>query len=400
MRCKLCLTELPQGQMVCPICGLDNSNYYQEELKKQMEQEQQTMNSNNNQNMQTPSQTVQPTVSQASASVVMNQTNMGQSTISEQPTNSVIGTPQPVPPVTNVQPTGPQENVSVTMNQNNIGQSVISEQPTNSVIGTPQPVPPVTNVQPTVPQENVSVTMNQNSMGQNPIPEQSNNTINGAQVNIPSQIEPQEEIAASPIQQTAEQIPTPVSNTVPNSDIVTPIPELGGNTVTPQPMPSNTTGQTAVQQSDMIMPNNQAVTSSNATEHTPIQKQGKSMRFHYVFMFLTGFVTILSLIVAFLFQFNTQTMAPVVFSGITLFGLATRAKYGRILAMFQGITTAILGVLVIILGIFAAPLILLIAKYLSISFIPNTIICIIGIVILVFGICIFVYYKKRKELFH
>ena len=356
MRCKLCLTELPQGQMVCPICGLDNSNYYQEELKKQIEQEQQTMNSNNNQNMQTPSQTVQPTVSQASASVVMNQTNMGQSTISEQPTNSVIGTPQPVPPVTNVQPTGPQENVSVTMNQN--------------------------------------------SMGQNPIPEQSNNTINGAQVNIPSQIEPQEEIAASPIQQTAEQIPTPASNTVPNSDIVTPIPELGGNTVTPQPMPSNTTGQTPVQQSDMMMPNNQAVTSSNATEHTPIQKQGKSMKFHYVFMFLTGFVTILSLIVAFLFQFNTQTMAPVVFSGITLFGLATRAKYGRILAMFQGITTAILGVLVIILGIFAAPLILLIAKYLSISFIPNTIICIIGIVILVFGICIFVYYKKRKELFH
>ena len=34
MRCRLCLTELPQGQIVCPICGLDNSSYYQEEVKK------------------------------------------------------------------------------------------------------------------------------------------------------------------------------------------------------------------------------------------------------------------------------------------------------------------------------------------------------------------------------
>ena len=74
------------------------------------------------------------------------------------------------------------------------------------------------------------------------------------EITVADETEPQEEIAASPIQQTAEQIPTPVSNTVPNSDIVTPIPELGGNTVTPQPMPSNTTGQTPVQQSDMIMP--------------------------------------------------------------------------------------------------------------------------------------------------
>lgn len=347
MRCRLCLTELPQGQIVCPICGLDNSSYYQEEVKKEVENKETTPN--NIQNPQTPSVELkqEPTITHT----IPNQEQVNIPTNQSVVTNKVA---DPVQQETNML----KENVSVTMPGNH----------SNSITGqVNQPIMTETVAQ----EKNVTQTI--------PTPS----------------VEPQEQIAATPLQTNTETVSTPTTET----NIITPIPEM--NSAPSQPLPNTSSNQaTTIPAPNMIMPNNQSVTNSNTVEQAPIQKKTNSMLFHNVFMFLTGFSILISLITAFLFQFNTTTITPIVYSGIMLFGLFTRANYGRILAMIQSIMTTILGVIITIIEAFAAPLILGIVQSLNITFIPASIVCILGIAIFIYGICVFVYYKKRKGLFH
>ena len=324
MRCRLCLTELPQGQIVCPICGLDNSSYYQEELKKEAENKE--ISSNNNQNIQTQQEV--PAQEPIVADTIQN-----------------------------------QEQVNVETNQ-----SVV----TNHIA---EPIPTETNT--------VS-----------PITESVNQPVMTETVSNEKIQQPQEQIAATPIQTNTETIST---STV-GENVITPVPEI--NEPVSNPLPNTASNQTTTQAPNMMVPNNQSVTNPNVTEQEPIQKKTNSMIFHNVFMFLTGFSILILLITAFLFHFDSNTLVPVAYSGVMLFGLITRANYGRILAMIQGVMTAIAGIIVTIIGFFAAPLILGMVQLLDISFIPASIFCILGVIILIYGICIFVYYKKRKVLFH
>lgn len=335
MRCRLCLTELPQGQIVCPICGLDNSSYYQEEVKKEAENKETT--TNNIQNPQTPSVELkqEPTLTHT----IPNQEQVNIPTNQSVVTNKVA---EPVQQETNML----SNSITGQVNQPIMTETVAQEKNVTQTISTPS-------------------------------------------------VEPQEQIAATPLQTNTETVSTPTTET----NIITPIPEM--NAAPSQPLPNTSSNQaTTIPAPNMIMPNNQSVTNSNTVEQAPIQKKTNSMLFHNVFMFLTCFSILISLITAFLFQFNTTTITPIVYSGIMLFGLFTRANYGRILAMIQGIMTTILGVIITTIGAFAAPLILGIVQSLNITFIPASIVCILGIAIFIYGICVFVYYKKRKELFH
>lgn len=305
MRCKLCLMELPQGQMVCPTCGLDNSSYQHENIPQNTTNTQQNANLSSNQNLQetTTIHTVPP----------ISNIKIEQNTMREpQPLNQTID--QSVTTNINLASTGSYENPS----QEIINQTIQkSETPTNFT---------------------------------NPIISQ-NNT------------------------------PSVPKNNEPISQII---------------QPQNSEIQTVSQ-----MPNNQAVTKESVQISNNMNNMKKqSMIFHYIFMFLTGFSILISLLTAFLSHFNTSSMVPVAYSGVMLLGLILKANYGRILAMIQGVMTTIIGIIITIIGAFAAPLVLGIINLLNINFIPASIICIIGILIAIFGIFIFIYYKKRKALFH
>ncbi len=305
MRCKLCLMELPQGQMVCPTCGLDNSSYQHENIPQNTTNTQQNANLSSNQNLQetTTIHTVPP----------ISNIKIEQNTMREpQPLNQPID--QSVTTNINLASTGSYENPS----QEIINQTIQkSETPTNFT---------------------------------NPIISQNNTP------SVPKNNEP--------------------------------ISQIG--------QPQNSEIQTVSQ-----MPNNQAVTNESVqTSNNMNNMKKQSMIFHYIFMFLTGVSILISLLTAFLSHFNTSSMVPVAYSGVMLLGLILKANYGRILAMIQGVMTTIIGIIITIIGAFAAPLVLGIINLLNINFIPASIICIIGILIAIFGIFIFIYYKKRKALFH
>ena len=305
MRCKLCLMELPQGQMVCPTCGLDNSSYQHENIPQNTTNAQQNTNLSSNQNLQetTTVHTVPP----------ISNIKIEQNTMREpQPLNQPID--QSVTTNINLASTGSYENPS----QEIINQTIQkSETPTNFT---------------------------------NPIISQNNTP------SVPKNNEP--------------------------------ISQIG--------QPQNSEIQTVSQ-----MPNNQAVTKESVQISNNMNNMKKqSMIFHYIFMFLTGFSILISLLTAFLSHFNTSSMVPVAYSGVMLLGLILKTNYGRILAMIQGVMTTIIGIIITIVGAFAAPLVLGIINLLNINFIPASIICIIGILIAIFGIFIFIYYKKRKALFH
>ena len=305
MRCKLCLMELPQGQTVCPTCGLDNSSYQHENIPQNTTNTQQNANLSSNQNLQetTTIHTVPP----------ISNIKIEQNTMREpQPLNQPID--QSVTTNINLASTGSYENSS----QEIINQTIQkSETPTNFT---------------------------------NPIISQNNTP------SVPKNNEP--------------------------------ISQIG--------QPQNSEIQTVSQ-----MPNNQAVTKESVQISNNMNNMKKqSMIFHYIFMFLTGFSILISLLTAFLSHFNTSSMVPVAYSGVMLLGLILKANYGRILAMIQGVMTTIIGIIITIVGAFAAPLVLGIINLLNINFIPASIICIIGILIAIFGIFIFIYYKKRKALFH
>lgn len=312
MRCKLCLMELPQGQMVCPTCGLDNSSYQHENIPQNTTNAQQNTNLSSNQNTNIANQNLLETTTIHTVPPISN-IKIEQNTMREpQPLNQPID--QSVTTNINLASTGSYENSS----QEIINQTIQkSETPTNFT---------------------------------NPIISQ-NNT------------------------------PSVPKNNEPISQII---------------QPQNSEIQTVSQ-----MPNNQAVTKESVQISNNMNNMKKqSMIFHYIFMFLTGFSILISLLTAFLSHFNTSSMVPVAYSGVMLLGLILKANYGRILAMIQGVMTTIIGIIITIVGAFAAPLVLGIINLLNINFIPASIICIIGILIAIFGIFIFIYYKKRKALFH
>ena len=117
--------------------------------------------------------------------------------------------------------------------------------------------------------------------------------------------QPQEQIAATPIQTNTETISTPTVG----ENVITPVPEI--NEPVSNPLPNTASNQTTTQAPNMMVPNNQSVTNPNVTEQEPIQKKTNSMIFHNVFMFLTGFSILILLITAFLFHFDSNTLVPV-----------------------------------------------------------------------------------------
>ena len=261
MRCKLCLMELPQGQMVCPTCGLDNSSYQHENIPQNTTNAQQNTNLSSNQNTNIANQNLQETTTVHTVPPISN-IKIEQNTMREpQPLNQPID--QSVTTNINLASTGSYENPS----QEIINQTIQkSETPTNFT---------------------------------NPIISQ-NNT------------------------------PSVPKNNEPISQII---------------QPQNSEIQTVSQ-----MPNNQAVTKESVQISNNMNNMKKqSMIFHYIFMFLTGFSILISLLTAFLSHFNTSSMVPVAYSGVMLLGLILKANYGRILAMIQGVMTTIIGIIIAII---------------------------------------------------
>ena len=228
MRCKLCLMELPQGQMVCPTCGLDNSSYQHENIPQNTTNAQQNTNLSSNQNTNIANQNLQETTTVHTVPPISN-IKIEQNTMREpQPLNQPID--QSVTTNINLASTGSYENPS----QEIINQTIQkSETPTNFT---------------------------------NPIISQ-NNT------------------------------PSVPKNNEPISQII---------------QPQNSEIQTVSQ-----MPNNQAVTKESVQISNNMNNMKKqSMIFHYIFMFLTGFSILISLLTAFLSHFNTSSMVPVAYSGV------------------------------------------------------------------------------------
>ena len=126
MRCKLCLMELPQGQMVCPTCGLDNSSYQHENIPQNTTNAQQNTNLSSNQNTNIANQNLQETTTIHTIPPISN-IKIEQNTMREhQPLNQPID--QSVTTNINLASTGSYENPS----QEIINQTIQkSETPTN-----------------------------------------------------------------------------------------------------------------------------------------------------------------------------------------------------------------------------------------------------------------------------
>ncbi len=125
------------------------------------------------------------------------------------------------------------------------------------------------------------------------------------------------------------------------------------------------------------------------------------MTFATVFMVFAG-ISALSSLSTLVNEFNISTLIGVVYNVAMIYFLYKRTKVGRILAMIQTILQAILGGLLVLLGIlfFVGFSALDLGTTstgagVAVGGIFGAVFVIIGIFCLIWGICSFIYFKKR-----
>lgn len=128
-----------------------------------------------------------------------------------------------------------------------------------------------------------------------------------------------------------------------------------------------------------------------------------SMTFATVFMVILG-IGILGSVINLLSEFSIENLIDIAFSGATLYFLYKRAKVGRILAMIMGIFDIIGGALVAIGGIVFMAGSTYLSAYVDIDLtslgtIFGFIMIALGGGIIAYGICTFIYFKKRISIY-